>query len=65
MHASSGSVIIMNQLKTPFKDSYSYPIHTSFPIIASNENSLGSWNNMYILRFEYKMLVTYFHNLIL
>ena len=40
IHASKGPVIIMNQLKSiynsPFKDSHSYPTHTSsFPIIAS------------------------------
>ena len=33
----------MNQTKfiynSPFKDSYSHPIHTCFPIIASNEMS--------------------------
>ena len=40
MHASKDPVIIMNQLKSiynsPFTDSHSHPIHTSFPIIASN-----------------------------
>ena len=34
------AAIIMNKLKSiynsPFKDSHSHPIHTRFPIIASN-----------------------------
>ena len=40
IHASRGPVIIMHQLKflynSPFKNSYSHPIHTCFPMIASN-----------------------------
>ena len=39
-HVSKGPVIIMNQLKSisnsSFKDSHSHPVHTLFPIIASN-----------------------------
>ena len=38
--ASEGPDIIMHQLKSsysPFKDSYSHPIHTCFAMIASNE----------------------------
>ena len=41
MHDSEGPAIIMDQLKSiynsPFKGSYSQPIHTCFPIISSNE----------------------------
>ena len=40
IHASEVPVIIMNQLKSvynsPFKDSYSHPIHLYFPVIANN-----------------------------
>ena len=40
IHASKGTVIIMNRLKSiynnPFKDSNSRPIHTSFLIVASS-----------------------------
>ena len=40
MHANKGPVIITNQLKSiynsQFKDSHSHPIHTCFPMIASN-----------------------------
>ena len=40
IHASKSPVIIMNQLKSIYssqcKDSHSHPIHTCFPIIASN-----------------------------
>ena len=39
-HAGNSPVIMMNQLKfiyyNPFKDLHSHPIHTYFPIIASN-----------------------------
>ena len=42
IHASKGPVIIMNHLKSiynsRFKYSHSHPIHTFFPIIASNGN---------------------------
>ena len=45
IHASKCPVIIMYQLKSlynsPFKDTYSHPIHTRFAIIASNEFQLG------------------------
>ena len=41
IHAGKGPVIIMRQSKSlynsPFKDSYSHPIHTCFAMIASNE----------------------------
>ena len=41
IHTNKGPVIILNQLKSvckrKFKHKYSYPIHTCFPIIASNE----------------------------
>ena len=41
IHAGKGPVIIMNQIKSFYnsllKDSHSHPIHTCFPIIASNE----------------------------
>ena len=41
IHASKGPVVIMHQLKSlynsPFKNSYSHPIHTCFPMIASND----------------------------
>ena len=44
IHASKGQVIIVNQIKpiynNPFKDSHSHPIHTCFPIIASNESQI-------------------------
>ena len=40
LHASKGQIIIINQLKSIynslFADSYSYPIHTCFLIIARN-----------------------------
>ena len=46
IHASKGPVIIMNQLQSiynsPFKDSYSHPIHTCFPIIASSKSYVGA-----------------------
>ena len=45
--ASKGPVIIINQLKSiynsPLKDSYSHPIRTCFPIIASNETDVLSY----------------------
>ena len=41
IHASKGPDIIMHQLKSlyhsPFKNLYSHPIHTCFPMIASND----------------------------
>ena len=44
IYASKGPVITMHQLNSiynsPFKDSRSHPIHTCFPIIASNG---GNW----------------------
>ena len=44
LHVSKGPDIIMNQLKflynSPFKNSYSHPIHTCFPMIASNERGV-------------------------
>ena len=47
IHASEGPVIIMNQLNSiynsPFKDSHSHPIHTCFPIIASNVKFRGEY----------------------
>ena len=40
IHTNKGPVIMMNKLKSiynsPFKDSHSHPIHTCFPMIASN-----------------------------
>ena len=40
IHASKGPDIIMHQSESidnsPFKDPYSHPIHTCFPVIASN-----------------------------
>ena len=40
IHTNKGLVIMMNKLKSiynsPFKDSHSHPIHTCFPMIASN-----------------------------
>ena len=44
IHAGKGPVIIVNQLKSlyksPFKNSYSHPIHTCFLMIASNVASV-------------------------
>ena len=41
IHTSKGPIIIMIQLKSinnsPFRRSYSLPIHTCFPTIASND----------------------------
>ena len=54
IHASKGSVITINQLKSfynsPFKDSHSQPIHTCFLIIASN---------VYIKNKQWKLISRY------
>ena len=45
IHASESPIIIMNQLKfiynSPFKDSYSQPIHTCFSIVSSNATDIS------------------------
>ena len=60
LYASKGPVTIMTQLlksicHSPFKDSHSQPIHTCFPIIASNVwGSKGT-----ILRYNFRIMNHY------
>ena len=56
-HASKGPVLIMTQLKfiynRPFKNLHLHPIHSFFPMIASNAGGLGCLVPYSFLRLPY------------